>query len=70
MSRSMQVSGLNISLTITPLTILTTLLQILTTTSREEQLEALQFLRSTTAGTALIHESVDVDDPSTFVSSR
>lgn len=44
-------------------------MQILTTTSREEQMDALRFLRSTTSGTGLIHESVDVDDPSHFVSS-
>ncbi|UZJ55993.1 hypothetical protein CBS101457_005313 [Exobasidium rhododendri] len=44
-------------------------MQILTTTSREEQLDALSFLRSTTAGTGLIHESVNVDNPSDFTRS-
>ncbi len=40
--------------------------QILTTTDADEQLEALAFLRSTTTGTGLIHESVNVNNQSDF----
>ncbi|KDN40797.1 glycoside hydrolase family 125 protein [Tilletiaria anomala UBC 951] len=40
--------------------------QILTTADKTEQKDALQFLRSTTAGTGLIHESQNIHDPADF----
>lgn len=42
------------------------IMQILTTTNPEEQLEALSLLRNTTAGTGLIHESVNVRNATDF----
>ncbi|SNX83401.1 uncharacterized protein MEPE_02108 [Melanopsichium pennsylvanicum] len=41
-------------------------MQILTTTDAQEQLECLSLLRNTTAGTGLIHESINVRNASDF----
>lgn len=42
------------------------LMQILTSTDPQEQLDALASLRNTTAGTALMHESINVDNSTDF----
>ncbi|KAI3475427.1 hypothetical protein L1887_63195 [Cichorium endivia] len=42
------------------------IMQILTTTNADEQLQALSLLRNTTAGTGLIHESINVHNATDF----
>lgn len=42
------------------------IMQILTTTDAAEQREALDFLRKTTTGTGLIHESINVNNATDF----
>ncbi|GAK63329.1 DUF1237 domain-containing protein [Moesziomyces antarcticus] len=42
------------------------IMQILTTTNADEQLHALSLLRNTTAGTGLIHESINVHNATDF----
>ncbi len=42
------------------------IVQVLTTTDAQEQLEALSLLRNTTAGTGLIHESINVHNATDF----
>lgn len=42
------------------------IMQILTTTNAHEQLDALSLLRNTTAGTGLIHESINVHNATDF----